>query len=140
MVPLRRIAQDCSFCLLWMISALFTLPHVDTSSSVPSSVLSLLLIPFQLSFIPRPLPPNLAPPSRKASLYPVCVSIQPSCSFLRPSTSDPSNLLSIAMRFHLYSGLSYGLTTYRVIDVYSRVLAILRIKPASSWLVEEQSL
>jgi hypothetical protein len=74
---LRRIAQDRSFFLLWTISALFTLPHIDTSSSASLSVISLLLIPFQPSFAPPLLPPSHAPPTRKESFYPVCASIQP---------------------------------------------------------------
>jgi len=83
MVPFRRIASDRS---LLPVMVEFCSIYTDTLSSAFSSVIPLLLIPFQLSSAPHLLPLYLVPPSRKASLYPVCASIQPLHSTLHLAT------------------------------------------------------
>ncbi len=76
--------------------------YTDTSSSTFSTVISLLLIPSQVSLAPHPLPLNNAPPTRKASSFLLYLSIQPPLTHLCSFASDFSYFLSVAMRFCLF--------------------------------------
>jgi len=99
---LCQITQDRSFFLLWTISALFMLPHIDMSSSASLSVISLLLIPFQPLLAPLPclptmrLHPERRPPSYFVSRY------SPLLLIYRLSTQTFPTALSVTMRCYLF--------------------------------------